>query len=525
MTIYRALACAVFSSTFPTTLSSFNFGQRGRDNPYLWGSTIQSKVLDNDQSLRTPAPSVSANPSQSPTFVPSVSPSLTPSSSPSKKMTEIKLDPMAITLTIQNMTAEEVDKHLMNETPRDALLFSVKEHINWFAINDLTLDYQDSTKQDLKPLFKQFTVSISEMNTLSGRKLRTQNNEVQLETTFFCTADVIDVDENTEMKKFTDTLSSYQVESFKGQPGVSFLTLLKARNDTVLEKAIAVKSEIVPVPVSVPVSDPTTPEIPNIVDPDTPTEEENGLLDKWFGGDRWKKKAVYGGICVGGLIAMATILYMQNLKRKKAATKALNEENETVSSEDFPLREVENNNSGSRESEDGSCYPSDETAVSSMWDTVTQRDDCKYFEYVERMNPKKFTNSSAGKRSTESNLHEASIMQKSRNVSSVIIPEDGENGFSTEGSTDSEDGIEQNEKSHSTPTIETSDTDYASVELNPHDTTHDATTVRGSNSTYPSRENGPMFESCVQQQSKQKSNTPPMQELKNSVRKVFNIWG
>lgn len=525
---YRAFACVVLSTSFSSSLS-FADKKHGDVSKGVskYEHLIEPHFMENDQDLRTPSPSMSAQPSIRPTHLPSAIPTLMPSSSPTKKITKIELDPMAITLTIQNMTAEEVNQHLENEKPRDAILFTVSEHLNWFASNDLMLDYKDSTKQDLKILFRQFSMSISEMSATSKRRLRVRDDQVEVETTFTCTAELSGIDEDNSnentLKKYTKILSHYQTQSFKGQPGLIFLNLLLARNDTLLDQATAVESKII-----------SKFKGGKIVDNgvSTSTDEDN-LFDKWFGGNRWKRSLIYGGIGLCGLMAMATLLYVQIARKKKIFEKYMNEDDETIPSQEFPLKEVnsntkkygrENNPSASRNSQTGHSYPSDDTAVSSMWDTTTQKDDCKYFEYVERMNPTPVANSSRGKRSRNpNNMHDSGV-QRNGNVSSMMITEEGENEFVTEESTESGFGIERNELSHSTPRNEMNETDYESVELNHHDTTHDATTVRGSNSSPLSRENKEKLGSSARQQGRTEDRSF-LQEFQHNGKKFFNIWG
>ena len=293
----------------------------------------------------------------------------------------LEIDDFILTLTIHDSYKQEVDQYIENGEFRRALLFSVQEHMNWYALNDLSLDDENNVKKELKEKFVQFIVNnfVEKTTEPRTRKLKGALN-VELEATFFCDVELKDWDMSaSDQKRYVDFLSKYRTESFIGAGSDAFLKVLKTRNDVLLNKVTGVN----------PGSNFQSSTINAIgKDVTVPSSTDTGLMKILF----------YGGIGVGVVVAIIVLLYVRRKVNKKSTNEVTdnNSEYELSNTEEFPVREVENNEKDHEngDNQSGMLNPvnlghnhtnSDLTEVSSMWDTTSQKWDRQYFVDLEHI--------------------------------------------------------------------------------------------------------------------------------------------
>lgn len=291
------------------------------------------------------------------------------------------MDSFTLTLTIQDTYKKEVDQYIENGEFRQVLLFSVEEHMNWYALNDLSMDDGNDVKKELNENFIKFLIkSFVEKTTGTRARKLTEKNIVELETTFFCDVQMIGWDMTPADKtRYVDFLSKYRTESFIGTGSDTFLKLLKSRKDVLLNKVSAVN----------PGSSLQSSTI-NAVGKDVtvPSSSDSGLMKLLF----------YGGVGVGVVVAIMVLLFVRRKVQKRSINDVTdnNSEFDLSNPDEFPVREVENSEKDleNGDNQNGVLSPlkfghthtnSDLTEVSSMWDTTSQKWDRQYFVDLEHI--------------------------------------------------------------------------------------------------------------------------------------------
>ena len=225
--------------------------------------------------------------------------------------------PFAITLTIENEAKNANHHTIYTNEQKDIILFSVQEHLNWYAINDLSAKtFSDKVTISLANNFEQFSLNVYDMSITQsipkqlvppeGSRPKQNNIEIMdknqtiIETIFLCEVILVDVNSRRYIEEYKNILSNYLTDAFTRESARNFFELMRKRDEH-WKNLISVTSEVV--------SRNRVEEIES----SPKNSNGNNFWNRWFGGDPFKQYLFIG--CVGGGI-LITILSLIVIRHK-----------------------------------------------------------------------------------------------------------------------------------------------------------------------------------------------------------------